>query len=149
MLSTVSRNTAGIAAAVLMTATSLIAAASHASAAPSQVDRTCGPGPRGNACAALFYDSATGRFTARGAVDPNTGHVISLQEVWLTWCYGSECRIASYAEDTPTASSGAYTVRWTPSVAGSRCYVWRAEIVYLVDRRDTYTLQTNGYGGIC
>jgi hypothetical protein len=136
-------------AVAALAASLLVVAPPPADAAPSQVDRTCAPGPRGNACAALYYDSATRQFAARGAVDPNAGHVIRIEDVALTWCYGSTCGTAAFAPSTPTSDSGAYQVRWTPYTSGSRCYTWYAVVFYTVDRRDTYSAVTNGYGGLC
>ena len=125
----------------------LLIASPTAQAASSTVGRTCKPRPRGNGGAALIYDTATGVFLARGAVDPAAGHVISIVSVALLRCYGP-CT-AYGAVNTPTMASGSYQVKYSPAVAGSLCYRWQAYIGYEVDRRDSYNAFTEYYGGLC
>lgn len=133
--------------ATLVLPAQTLAHAGSSSAGFVQATAQCWPGPSGNACARLFYNSATRTWRAYGATDPNPGRYVGLGPVFLFLCTTptSGCRVVS--RKTPRADSD-YTVyqRLTADAQGPACY-WKTQISYVAAGR-SYT-RDSPVGGLC
>ena len=116
-----------------------------AQAAFQQATYKCWPGPSGNVCARLFYDSATRVWQAYGAADPNPGKSILLEEVSLVQCStpNGGCNRISYK--TGSGPSTSYQ-RITTEGRGPACY-WYSDIIYVASGKRYYN--DSPVAGLC
>jgi hypothetical protein len=110
--------------------------ASPAVASPVPVKGACNPAsgtaPRGEACVYLFYDAATDRVAAQGAVNPRAGHVWRVVRVEITSCTG----LVPYCTTPVSKGPWPYTTRYMKVGTGSwpgMCGKFWATMTYEVD----------------
>lgn len=142
---------AAVLAAVVATLVLPVQPVAHAEAAAAaagfeQATARCWPGPSGNVCSRLFYNSSTRTWRAYGATDPNPGRSISLNYVLLRVCTTPSpvnCRDVS---EVAGGNNPRVYQRATTDGRGPACY-WFSTVSYGA-AGTTYT-RNSPVGGLC
>jgi hypothetical protein len=119
-------------AALLLVIATLTWHPDPAHAAFVQATSACWPGPSGNACARIYYDSATNTWRGYGAVQPNPGKRIKLWNIWFSGCSNPDCNGPNdvFLVKNGDQLSNTYQRVWIDA-KGPPCY-WNLAINYEV-----------------